>query len=191
MTGDGTGPRAPVEVLAADWERLRRAAAAVRPLAGETDRELEEEVARRGAELIDRPAPPDRVDPLLTGPERVAALREVLVRRAATLAVHRFDYAAGRDRFAAAGEAEERAYVRKLALDRDVVPPLKEEAKALRAEIRRLERALVEAGGDPASVPPAIEWGTTLAVDAYVRPGYETPETRRRRAVEFFRRIGP
>ncbi len=179
--------RLPVEVLTADWARVLRAAEASERVDAE---DLEEEIGRRGAGLLAGEPPPERVDPLLAGEERLAALRRAFVRRAAALAVLRFEYASGRRRFVDAAEAEERAYVRKLALDRDVVPPMKEEARALRAEIRRLEAALRVAGVDPEAIGPAVDWSSTLAVDTYVRPEYESPESRRAKAIEFFRRLG-
>jgi len=53
------------------------------------------------------------------------------------------------------------------------VPEPKEEAKALRAEIRRLEAELRARGTNPDSIEPAIDWGRTLAVDDYRGPSYE------------------
>lgn len=173
----------PVDVLRIDWERARRAS-------GVDDRDLASQVAIRAARLVGAQRPPDRVDPELRGQERVAALRATFAWRAATVAVHRFDYVTGLDRFERAAFDEERGYEQKLALDRDVVPPLKEEARSLRAEIRALEERLRRAGGDPDQVAPAIDWSRTLAVDAYVRPEYETAAARRKKAVDFFKRIG-
>ena len=45
-------------------------------------------------------------------------------------------------------------------------------------------------GVDPESVHPQIDWPSMLAMDSYEAPKYVSNETRRRAAVEFFRRPG-
>lgn len=95
-----------------------------------------------------------------------------------------------RRRLAEAEVRERESYELDLELQRKVVPPLKERARALRARIRELEGRLRAAGGDPAGVEPRIDWLDTLAVDAYRAPRFEGDEDRRRRLLGFFRRRG-
>jgi len=166
MTGE-------VRILAVDWERLLRSFPEGDPL------RLAREVVDRGLAVIGESADPA----LAWAADHVQAL--------ALMAVHRFDYAAGRERFAKASEMEQETYERELELNRDVVPPLKERAKALRAEIRRLEEEARALGLDPGRIEPRVNWDSTFAVDAYSRPEYESNEARRERTVEFFRRLRP
>ncbi len=173
-----------VTLLATDWERLRRA----RP--GVDDWELAGEAVRRGVRLSREPLV-ERVPAGLPVAERLALLRRRFARRAAAVAVQRFEYVTGRERFARAAHVEQRTYEEHLELDKDVVPPLKEEARALRAEVRRLEAELRTRGGDPEAIEPRIDWDRTLAVDTYARPEYQSNAGRRSKAVEFFRRTGP
>jgi len=172
-----------VEILAADWRRLREA----HPEAD--DRGLVEEMLGRGRGILGDP-PEDRIPSDLPAPERLARLRRWFPRKAASVAVQRFDFVTSRERFALAADRERESYERHLELDKDIVPPLKEEAKALRGKIRELEARVRARGIDPDRIEPRIDWRSTLAVDAYERPRYETNETRRRAAVDFFRRVG-
>ncbi len=162
-----------LRILAVDWERLQRAYP-------ETDAdELVDRVIDRGLTVLKTPDDAG----VEWAAEAVGAL--------ALTAVHRFDYATGRDRFARASELERMTYEHELELNRDIVPPLKEKAKALRAEIRRLEEEVRRVGLDPNTVLPRVNWDNTLAVETYSRPEYESNEARRRRTLEFFRRIRP
>ncbi len=171
-----------VRILTAHWQRLRRAYPHL------DEAELAAEVVRRGSGLIqaDPGAMPGPGDDAWTRAER---LRAWVPRLAATAASYVFQLVTGRERFAVAEHAEVRTYEEHLDLDTRVVPPLKNEAKALRAELRELERLLRERGVDPEAIEPRVDWGTTLAVDSYERPQYETNESRRKAALEFFRRL--
>ncbi len=178
-----------IDVLERDWDRVRSVAGGLG--LDPDDGSLAREAVRRGISMERAGAPPERVDDRLAGAERSDALRRVFAWKAASVAVNRFDYVTNRDRFARTGQVEQQRYERKVELDRDVVPDLKLEAKALREEVGRLEDEARRSGVDPASVEPAIDWSRTIAVDAYQRPEYETNESRRAKAVEFFRRLGP
>jgi hypothetical protein len=112
-----------------------------------------------------------------------------LAAAAADLAELRFALAFGRDRAERSERETDRTYARRLSLDREVVPPLKQEAMRLRAEVRSLERELRECGGDPDAVRPAIAWERTLAVEGYLPPVYVDRATRRRAMAAFFGRI--
>jgi hypothetical protein len=175
-----------VEILAVDWERLRRA------YPERDDGDLSADAARRGAGIARRP-PVDVTPPSASGSAdgagRLSWLRAWFPRRAASICAQRFDLVTGRDRFRRAAELEERTYREHLHLERELVPPLKEEAKALRAELRALERKVRELGVDPETIEPRIDWPRTLAVDTYTRPQYESNDARRQRAVDFFRRL--
>lgn len=172
-----------VEILAGDWRLLRD----VYP---ETDeRTLVRLALERGAEIVDGSVE-ERVPQGLPPEERGARLRALVARRAAGVAVLHFTLVATRARAARAEELERETYERHLELDKDVVPPLKLEAKALRAEIRRLEEEALRRRIDTSTIEPHVNWPNTLAVDTYERPQYETNESRRRTAVEFFRRVG-
>jgi hypothetical protein len=166
-----------VEVLAVDWERLRRA------FPGSDPDRLVAECVQRGLRVTRAARNPEN--------ERGVTTHAEFADRLALLAVHRFDFAIGRQRSSRAAEAEQRTYDRYLELDRDVVPPLKEEAKALRAQLRRLEGEARDLGIDLEAVKPRIAWDRTLAVDTYSSPHYESNEARRQRTLEFFRRIRP
>jgi hypothetical protein len=112
-----------------------------------------------------------------------------LARKAASVAIHRFELVTTRERFARAEHDEQASYERHLELHKDVVPPLKLGAKALRSEVRRLEEQARGLGIDVDALEPRIDWPETMAVDDYKPPRYETNESRRRAAVEFFRRV--
>ncbi len=116
-------------------------------------------------------------------------LRGELARRAAALALLRHALLEARGRAGEAAAREARTYREHLRLARDEVPPLELRARELRSEIRALEAELRARGVDPAAIAPTLP-GDTLAVDDHDPPAYRTPEERRRRAVEFFRRIG-
>ena len=175
--------RVEVEVLAVDLERAARAGPA-------NSWALGDELARRGrlVAAVGRPEELDASRP--AAGLGVAELRRLLIWAAALSSVHRFAYVTSRGTAARAADAERHAYEEKLSLDRDHLPELKELARDLRAEVRRLEAELRLRGGDPERVEGAIEWDRTLAVDDYEPPRYESNEDRRARAVDFFRRIG-
>lgn len=171
--------RVEVQILAVDLDRLERAA---------TIDDVGAELGRRGR-LVAAAGPPGPSGSKREHERSATTGGRELVWTAATSSVHRFSFATTRKRAGESTELERRAYEEKLALDRDVVPRLKAEARDLRREIRMLERELFLRGIDPTAVEPVIDWGTTLAVDGY-EPRYESNEDRRERAVEFFRRIG-
>jgi hypothetical protein len=171
-----------IEVLAADWEPLRR------QHPGADVEELAAVALARG------------IDALLTGEgardldgagrASIERLRSQVVHRAATLAYHRFDLVTRRGRLARAEQDERASHGHHVALAKDMVPPLKREASRLRAEVRRLESLARERGIDPASIGPSIDWERTVWVDDYVEPRFETEGDRRRDALAFFRRVG-
>lgn len=159
-----------IEVPAALWQGLREA------FPGADDAELAALALARGRALAAREDPP-------------TLRRDVAERAAAAILLGR-RLAHERRRLAEAESRERETYERDLRLQRDVVPPLKERARALRARILELEGRLRAAGGDPADVEPRIDWPDTLAVDTYRPPRFERDEDRRRAAIEFFRRRG-
>lgn len=161
--------KSPVGILADDWERLRRCYPDV------SEEELTRLALVRGAEIVDA-SEDDR--------------RAKIIGEAAIVAMVRFRLVMGRDRAEVAVERERETYELHLELDKDLVPPLKLEAKRLRAELRALEEEARNSGVDPDAVEPHVDWAGTLAVDEYEAPRYATNETRRRAAVEFFRRVG-
>jgi hypothetical protein len=170
-----------IEILASDRAILLGA----RPDVDGSD--LASLLLERGRAIVERSIE-ERVPEDLPVEERIGRLRDLLARKAASVAVHRFEILAGRERALRAEEAERTTYEQHLELEKDVVPPLKLEAKALRAEIRTLEEEARRRGIDPDRIEPRIDWPNTLAVDAYERPQYETNESRRQAAVRFFRR---
>jgi hypothetical protein len=165
-------------ILRVDWELLATAFSEV------PSGELERRAAARGAEILERA---DRGARRASPHEQE---REDLARKAAGVAVMRFELVSQRDRFARARALEQETYEQHLRLDKDVVPPLKLEAKRLRAELRSLETRARDLGIDVGEIEPSIDWPNTIAVDAYEAPRYETNAERRKTAVEFFRRIG-
>jgi hypothetical protein len=172
---------AQVEILAVDWTELVP-----------TGRLEPEEVRRllaRGRAIASA-SPTGAMPEDLARPERIERLRRSFAVAAARAAVHRFELVVQRDRFERSERDEVATYERHLELHKDVVPPLKLEARALRAEIRKLEAEAQARGIDVDTVEPAIDWRNTLAVDGYEAPRYETPESRKQAAVEFFRRVG-
>jgi hypothetical protein len=165
-------------ILTSDWEAFRSA------FPGADQRELKDEVMRRGREILARAA---------LGHRQTGSLergRDELARKAASVALLRFELVTQRTRFARAEALERKTYERHLELDRDVVPPLKLEAKRLRAELRSLEARARSLGVDVEALEPRIDWPNTIAVDTYEPPRYESNEQRRKAAVEFFRRVG-
>jgi hypothetical protein len=159
-----------ITVLAEDWELLDTPQGR-----GERPRSLE--AIERGRSHLGEPAPG-------------GDLRDRFVHLAASVAIYRFELASGRGRSHHAAEAERDTRERAVILDREVVPPLKLEARRLRAEIRRLEDELRKRGVDADVIEPRIDWSQTMAVDDYNEPRYQTVEERKRAAVEFFRRRG-
>lgn len=172
-----------VHLLADDWERLRR----VYP--DRDDRDLARTALALGRKAADAPFE-IRVPPNLPKRERVQRLIVMLARSAGGVAVQRFRLVRDRERDARAERVEALTYERHLELDKDVVPPLKLEAKRLRAELRRLEEEARSMGIDVETIEPRISWPETIAVDGYEPPKYETNDERRRTAVAFFRRVG-
>ncbi len=170
------------EALMADWEILKHATPGVH------DAELAERALSRGLAIVAAPYE-DRVPDDLPPAERLARLRWALARKAASVAIHRFELVTTRERLARAEQDEQTSYERHLELHKDVVPPLKLEAKGLRSEVRRLEEEARELGIDVDAVEPRIDWPETMAVEDYEPPRYETNESRKRAAVEFFRRV--
>ena len=170
-----------VEVLEVDWELLRGA------FPGVSDAELAERALSRGRQIV--MAPDEDRHPLTLPPaEGLARRRWALARKAAGVAIHRFELVTNRERFARAEQDEQASYERHLELHKDVVPPLKLEAKGLRSDVRRLEEEGRKLGIDVDAIEPRIDWPETMAVDDYESPRYETNESRKRAAVEFFRR---
>jgi hypothetical protein len=171
-----------VEVLALEWDLLRRA------LPDVPDGDLVERALRRGmaivGESLDESVPEE-----IPSAGRVVRLRRALARAAASVAVHRFELVTNRERFSRAERDELESYERHLELHRDVVPPLKLDAKALRAQVRGLENEARGLGIDVEAVEPSIDWANTMYVDEYEPPRYETNESRKHTAVEFFRRV--
>lgn len=174
---------AAVEILVVDWELLERANPGV------PDAELAERALSRGRAIVAAPLE-DRAREDLLPAERLEWLRRALARKAASVAIHRFELVSTRERLARAEEDERASYERHLELHKDIVPPLKLEAKALRSEVRLLEAKARELGIDVDAVEPRIDWPETMAVDDYEPPRYETNESRKQAAVEFFRRVG-
>jgi hypothetical protein len=159
-----------IELIAEDVERLRSAYPDLDDAALGTA--LTEAAARH------RHATWDREDVL-----------ESFVHDAAALATYRHRLLGAPGARAEARERERGAYEAQIELDRDVLPPLKAEARRLRAEIRRLESALLAKGTDPGTIEPTVE-GPTLAVDDDRAPRYMDGAERRREVVAFFRRPG-
>jgi hypothetical protein len=170
-----------VEILAVDWATLV-------PTGRLEPDEVRGLLARGRA--IAAAAPAGAMPEGLSRPERLERLRRSLAVAAARAAVHRFELVTQRERFERSERDELQTYERHLELHKDVVPPLKLEARALRAEVRSLEAEARARGIDVDAIQPAIDWRNTLAVDGYEAPKYETPESRKRAAVEFFRRVG-
>lgn len=159
-----------LEVPAALWERLRAA------FPGADEAELAALALDRGRALVRRTEP--------------ATLRQDVAERAAAVTILGQRLAHERRRLAEVEVRERESYEHDLRLQREIVPPLKDRARALRARIRELEDRLRAAGGDPSALEPRIDWPDTLAVDAEPAPQLERDEDRRRAAVEFFRRLG-
>jgi len=170
-----------VELLAADIEHGQRA----RP---DLSREaLVVEALRRGIDIAAAPIEV-RVPDDLPADERIRRLHTLFATTAASIAELRFLLVANRTRYENASSSERRAFMEFVELDRDVVPPLKLEARRLRQEVRRLEAEAARRGIDIDTIRPTVDWPTTLAVDAYEPPKYVDNQSRRRAAVEFFRR---
>jgi hypothetical protein len=159
-----------VDLISEDVERVRAA------VAGLSDPDLWRDVATRGLVHLNHVERTD--DPI-----------DAFVHLAATVALYRLALATGRDRFRDISDLERSAYEQSVKLDREVLPPLKEEAKRLRMEIRSLEASIAERGTDPDLIEPRIDWGETSSVDDYAGPRLERPDERRRSVAEFFGRI--
>lgn len=140
---------------------------------------------RLAAQPIEARVPGD-----LPADERLPRLRTLFATSAAIVAEMRTRLVLERDRFERAAASERSAFMEHVELDRDVVPPLKLEAKRLREALLRLEDEAKARGIDTSCIEPRIDWPSTLAVDTYERPTYVSNESRRRAAVAFFRRSG-
>jgi hypothetical protein len=169
-----------VEVLEADWERLRRARPGTDPVG------LLRAVVDRGRRLVAEEVEAT-IAPDAPVAERVAWLRRRVPRKAASVATLGFDLVMTRRRLDRAVHLEERVSRRYVELNREVIPALKRRAEELRSEIRRLEGELRARGGDPGSVLP--EAPARIELDDYRPVEFEGRE-RRQRAIDLFRRIG-
>jgi hypothetical protein len=172
-----------IDVLADDWDRLRR----LFPDREGTD--LAGTASRLGHDAAEEPFEV-RVPADLPPAERVQRLTMQLARSAGGVALQRFRLVTERERDVRAEHDEAVTYERHLELEKDVVPPLKLEAKRLRAELRALEAQARGLGIDVDALEPRIAWPDTIAVDGYEPPRYETNDQRRETAVAFFRRVG-
>jgi len=171
-----------VSILTEDWHRFGRA------LADVPSNLLVDEAYRRGLELLwECSLPTGSEGPLANGR---GSKRSAFAREAAEVAVHRFALITQRERLDAATKAELQMYQEGLELDREVVPPMKLEAKALRQQVRELEQRARAAGIDVDALEPQVDWSKTIHVEGYRPTKYETNEDRRAAAVEFFRRVG-
>jgi uncharacterized small protein (DUF1192 family)/ribosome modulation factor len=170
-----------VEILRTDWERLRRAYPEMDP------DQLAKELLVRGQRRVAGQAQ-ESIPPTAALEERLAWLRGWTPRLAASLATLGFELVRNRTRLDKATEREELTYQRDLELKKEVVPELKERAKALRQEMFRLEAELRSRGGDPDAIEPRLPVGL-MSVDEHQRPQYETNESRRKTTLEFFRRL--
>lgn len=126
-----------------------------------------------------------------SGEELERALRIDLAHAVAEIAWLRWSIVTNRERLGRATDDEQRTYEESIALDADLVPPLKVQARDLRTELRRLEVEAAARGVDVAGVEPSIDWSSTIAVAGYDVPRYESAESRRATTVAFFRRIRP
>ncbi len=171
-----------VELLAVDLEQVR----AARP--DLDDAELVQEALVRGLAAVEAEVDlPREAEPGPGGELR--RLRLALAGAVAEAAAFRWALVRGRDRFSRAREDEQRIYEDHPELERDVVPPLKIEARRLRLELRRLEDEARAREIDVDGIEPQIDWSSTISVDSYRRPRFVSNETRRRATVEFFRRL--
>jgi hypothetical protein len=172
-----------VEMLAADLAHARRA----RPDLSEDA--LVGAALERGLRLAAQPIEA-RVPNDLPATERLRRLRTLFATTAALVAEMRTRLVLERERFERAATSERSAFMEHVELDRDVVPPLKLEAKRLRVALQQLEAEAEARGIDTADIEPRIDWPNTLAVDTYEPPTYVSNESRRRAATAFFRRNG-
>jgi hypothetical protein len=172
-----------IELLGTDLQHARQA----RPDLSEE--RLVGDAFERGRALMAQPVE-GRVPHDLPAEQRVRRLRTLFATTAALVAEMRTRLVVERERFERAATSEREAFMEYVELDRDIVPPLKLEARRLRETVRQLEAEAIALGIDPMSIHPQIDWPSTLAVDSYEAPKYVTNETRRHAAVEFFRRRG-
>lgn len=159
-----------IELIGEDVERLRRGFP-----------ELDEAVLLErlvAAALFHRAHDWDRKEPL-----------EGFVHGAAALATYRQQLMGMWETRLDVRENERIAYETQIELDRDVIPPLKQEAKRLRSEIRTMETGLRAKGLDPSNIEPLVE-EPGIPVDDYQPPRFVHPAERRRQVAEFFRRTG-
>lgn len=173
-----------VQILSADIDDAR----AARP--DLTEDALIEESCRRGLRIASENAGGDFAGDEASVPSRIARLRTQCAVSAASVAELRTRLVLDRERYESSAVEERRTYLEFVELDRDVVPPLKMQARQLRAEVRRLEAEAAAMGIDVSRIHPSIEWAETLAVDGYEPPRYVSNESRRRATLAFFRRRG-
>jgi hypothetical protein len=167
-----------IEIFEADLERARRARSDL------DDAVLIEQALDRGAALVTR---------AMQEPSENQGLDEIRVDLAEAVAeasAYRWSLVTNRFRFAEAGEREQQSYEEHLELERDVVPPLKMEARRLRRELRRLEDEARARDIDLATIEPQIDWSNSVSVDDYAPPRFVSNAERRAANVAFFRRLG-
>lgn len=114
---------------------------------------------------------------------------DLFIHEAAALAVYRRRLTAAKGELPDAVEKEAASYAEGIELDRDVIPPLKQEAQRLRGQIRESEARLRARGVDPDTIEPRLAEGS-IAVDDYEPPRFADAEERRAATVAFFRRVG-
>lgn len=173
-----------IQIPREDLERLRRL------LPGMSTTQAVAEALTRGSRVLAGHDDGPGADVRAIDPHDLTTLRRRLVQEAVEVAGHRFALVTGLDRRREAVRRELRSYEEGLALDRDVVPGLKLEAKELRRRIRQLEERARAAGIDVDAVGPPIRWSETIHVDGYEPPRYESDSDRRARTVAFFQRVG-
>jgi len=146
-----------IRILAGDWDRLQRVHQGREPLASE--------LLDRGRQLAAE-VPVERLPADAPLPERLDWLTRSVPRRAASIATLGYELVMNRGRLERSTELEKTTYERDLELQKDIVPPLKEQARALREQIRRLERELTSRGGDPSAGSPAIPAANAITADS-------------------------
>lgn len=164
-----------VEILAADLDHAMEACPEL------TVQEIGKEALARGLKLARWLFEGEDVPPH----DRRADLAGAV----ADLADYRWSLVSGRSRFADATDGERQRYEEGLHLERDVIPPLKLEARRLRRELLQLEADAAARGLDLTGIEPQIDWSRTISVDGYTPPKFESNAGRRAATAEFFRRI--
>jgi hypothetical protein len=166
-----------IEVLRVDRQTFLQA------LPDEPDeRTLAARALRVGTRYLRADDPPDG--------DEIRARMRAFVRSATDLASARFGLVTGRRRLSRADRQERESHERHVTLHREVLPPLMEEARVLRAELRSLEEEARRRGIDVDGIEPQIEWRETFAAEAFQPMRFISNEERRQVAVDFFRRVG-